>query len=343
MSTPRWDLCRLFAALLALSLAPLAAAQEQDPRWTVPATPPTAYLPKLAQPLALDGDLAEWAGAVAVPVRFADWIAHRNPAAAWNGPADVGMEVYCAWSEAGLCLAARVTDNDVINERDPGNLWQQDCLELFFDGRQGEALLSSRPGPGFYQVLVAPRLDGDVVVKVMQALPEGVNVSAAGRRTPDGYRLEVLVPWPLFAGLTPKAGAQVGMQFAVDDYDARHGTISQPLMLSWRGAQGLFMSPHKQIRWLLCDTVPKAADTPLDAAVALVAPKMHSEGDEVPVRVEVPGAFKAAVGKASLEVADWSGKRVWQQDLKFAAAPAPWTDAVVAGARWPAAAAPDGA
>ena len=146
------------SALLMVGLC-LQAMGAGTGRWQNRADTPEGSLPRLTKPLLLDAKLDEWEGATSLSVRNASYISKVKPGREWRGPLDAGAEMYCAWNDDGLCLAAIVADDTIQNERPPGLTWQQDCLELFIDGRTGEKFMKPPYSKGAYQLFVRPPTD----------------------------------------------------------------------------------------------------------------------------------------------------------------------------------------
>ena len=217
-------------------------------------------LPKLGA-IKLDGDLEEWTGAAAVPLRFASYIARCVTNHIWNGPADASMVAFCGWNDEGLCLAGLVSDDDVRNNRPPKDphCFEQDCLEIFFDGRTWN-LMTAPYTSGASHMLLRPPVGGKGSVMQFHAGGPG-NIRLAGKLVPGGWTFEILVPWSDFPLFDPAPGAHVGLQFAMDDYDARDGDAKQPLMMTWQAVTALFTSPQNMMKWTLIETVSKGAIT----------------------------------------------------------------------------------
>lgn len=129
----------ILSAVIIISTLLFSAVFAAPDRWTPPVmqTAP-AQLPKLARPMKMDGVLTEWKSAACVPLYCRSYILYSRDSHKWNGPADAGFEVYCAWNDKGFCLAAVVADDDVRNNRTSKDYWQQDCVEFFLDGRVGK-------------------------------------------------------------------------------------------------------------------------------------------------------------------------------------------------------------
>ncbi len=115
---------------------------------------PTLYVPRLAAPPAIDGDLAEWK-----ELAFTDgvWDIYRLRHAPWFEPArnrltdhgdepspaeDLQARYYTAWDENYLYLGAEVRDNanDVEDPEPADKRWYfQDCICWFMEGPRDEA------------------------------------------------------------------------------------------------------------------------------------------------------------------------------------------------------------
>lgn len=332
----RWIAC--LAAICMFSVAGLTA----DARWDVPQAIPEGFLPKLGA-VTVDGDLAEWNTAAAVPLRFASYIAIRKPSHTWNGPADCGMEVYCGWNDDGLCLAGIVADDDVRNDATPENSWQQDCLELYVDGRTDEKFMKPPYTKGAYQMYVRPPVGGKAAalcVNPTHGVIEGARV--AGKLTAGGWTFELVLPWSAFPGYSARPGSSFGLQFGLDDYDSRDRGTTQPLMMSWQAATMLFMSPQKLVRWTLVEGFPKGAGTPVGSVAGIDMPAETFEGTTVKAAIELGRTFAALATGGAYTVKNWSGATVAQGPLSLARLAPPWQGSVGGGFEWALGDAPDG-
>ncbi len=309
-------------------------------RWAPPNIPDRpAQLPRLSQPLVLDGDVAEWSAATSVPLLSKSYLLYCRPPHKWNGPPDAGMVVHCAWNDDGLCLAAVVADDDVRNDMPANDYWKQDCVEFFIDGRVGEKLMTRPYSQGAYQVLVRPPMGDrppDAVVNERDGKIAGLKV--AGKRTAAGYSIELLVPWSAFPGFAPKSGAPLGVQFALDEYDKRDRALEQPVVISYRAADNLWQYPQNLIRWELADAAPAGAGSDLGPKIAIDVPPLYTAAKALPVKVELTGAA------ASLRVtaSDGSGKQLFERTVKATALTDPWDDVKAARTEIPLTASMDG-
>jgi len=127
---------------------------------------------------------------------------------AWHGKDDLSAEVTLTRKGSVLEFVAAVTDSTVCPATTEHQLWNGDCLELFFN------LSSDDRSTDSYQVMLAP--DGRVAWRADQAL-KGFQSTAA--RTVRGYRI---------AGTIPLAGrTAIGWDVALDDKDDETGRKSQ--------------------------------------------------------------------------------------------------------------------
>jgi len=315
-------------SVIVLVLA-LGACVQAD-RWMPPALPAAdAQLPRLALPVVLDGDVIEWAAAACVPVRsFAD-VTSLSHLHQWRGASDAAVEVYCAWNEKGLCLAAVVADDDVVASSDTTKLWERDCVEFFVDGRSGDKFMREPYSPGAYQILIRPPTAQAPVLAVLNPRDgkvEGLEV--AGKRTKTGYTIELVVPWSAFPEFSPREGAAIAFQFSLNEYDGRDGRLVHPLILSRHGAADLWARPDRFIRWALTDRIRTGADVPIGPLAALDVAAMHAAEKPMPISVEVGKLLSGITGSFQVRVSDSAGKTLFERRVRAMPVGAPWMGSV---------------
>lgn len=302
-------------------------------RWTPPAVEATvpAQLPKLAQPLVIDGVVKEWASAACVPVHSPSYVLYSREPHKWNGPADAGFEAYCAWSDAGLCLAAVVADDDVINDRPGKDYWQRDCIEFYLDGRAPDKLMTQPYTKGAYQVLVRPPIGKQppaIFVNERDGRISGVKL--AGVRTATGYTIEMLIPWSAFPGFEPKSGSAFGLSFGMDDYDERDKDLDQPLVISYRATDNLWQFPQNLIRWEMTDSLKTGADIDLGPQASVDVPPFFADSKPLRVTTEISGTLGKRTESIRLTASDGTGKTLFEKTIKAAPLAAPWQGSRVA-------------
>ncbi|MCX7935808.1 MAG: hypothetical protein N3A66_11195, partial [Planctomycetota bacterium] len=238
---------------------------------------------------------------------------------------------------------AIVCDDDLVNDREPALLWQQDCIELFVDCRRLEQFLKPPYSAGACQIFVRPPLAGkEPLIAVNPRDGDLPGLKVAGKAVAGGYSVEIFIPWAAFPDFKPVAGASVGLQFAIDDYDQRDGAMSQPLMMSWQGATALFNSPQKLMRWTLVENLEWRADAPLAAHWAIDVATSIAEGDAAAIAFWGAQAWPAAVKALKARVLNWRGEVVQEGEIALQPSDPPWAPAPQGAWRWSFRDQPDG-
>ncbi|HEY3322485.1 MAG TPA: sugar-binding protein [Planctomycetota bacterium] len=165
-------------------------------------------IPKLADKISVDGDPADWAKIKALPAPFAK--------------KDEGA-LKLAWADDGLygCLQAK----DAKIAVDEENPWSSDCIELFIDSDNGHKDEMTEKS---FQIAIAPNPakgagKGIVVVPQGSAAPD--KIESKWKPVEGGYVLEFFIPATQLK-LTPKEGADIGFNYAIDDVDGK-GVVEQ--------------------------------------------------------------------------------------------------------------------
>lgn len=199
--------------------------------------------------ITLDGKLTEWTNASVIPIRSKACITNNRRKDGWKGPRDASMNTYWQWDSTGLYIAALVQDNDVRNKQDTSEIYREDCLEFFLDGRSDSLQFKIPYSPGAFQVLLTPPLKGKgiriEVSKKLYGVIEGIK--AEGQLTKTGYQSEIFIPWKAFNRRTT-IPSQIGLGTTLDDYDSLDGNLSKPIEVSSKGLQNLFKSPNRLLK-----------------------------------------------------------------------------------------------
>jgi hypothetical protein len=172
-------------------------------RSLVPA-PPAVRVLRVAKPITIDGDLADWKNVPLLP----------SPSKTATGP-----QVRAAWAPEGLYVACAVDDPGIdLNLLAPT---AGDCLVLLVEGAGQRSLNALKsPSAGRYEIYPRPDLgDGKAGVAVtyghLRVAPEAVK--AAWKRTATGYNLELLIPAEALAPGMMQVGSTLGFQYYVHD------------------------------------------------------------------------------------------------------------------------------
>lgn len=179
----------------------------------------------------IDGDLADWSDDGAVSISTDDYIKEKDGAIAWKGPYDSSVILRLRWDEKNLYIAARVFDDFPIQPQSAKTSYSEDCLEVFL----------SPDGKTVCQGLFFPIKNSsgaDYKAWWMHKSSE-MDSKVACRILPDGYALEIAVPW---SGLdfTPKSGQTVPFSFSLDDTD--QSGDKRKSVLIWKGDTANFQS-----------------------------------------------------------------------------------------------------
>jgi hypothetical protein len=334
MATARRARTSVVVLVLVQIIVSAAACHAAD-KWTVPApSAPLAQLPRLSQPIAVDGDLSDWAGAVSVPVRHKADICFAAYGYQWRGPADISMEAYCGWRAEGLCLATVVADDVVENLRTDDEIYLEDSIELYVDGRPGNEQATSPYSPGAYQIMVTPPLPGREAKTIINGRDGDIQgLKAAGRATPAGYTIEALVPWSAFPELAPRLGARIAFNFAVNDYDGDDPKAERPVQLNRGGAQLMWEHPEGCIKWVLVDRVRTGEDVALEPAAEVDLPVLSGTGP-VKLSVDCGTLLSDQVGSVRFQVVDADRRPLLDRVIAVLPLPAPWAASVHAELDW---------
>lgn len=331
---------RLFAAIVvsgALLLTWSCAGPARKPLPPmVTLTPPAAVtqegaLPKLAAALVLDGELSEWGSAACVPVRTRAELT-RARGHEWRGPADAGMEAYCAWTPEGLAFAARVTDNEVMNDRPEQTTWQQDAIELFVDFRAPDKLMKAPYSTGAYQIMIRPPVAGrGPAITVYEKHGKIAGMQVAGKLFSGGYTVEALIPWQ--GAQPPATGQQIGMQFALDDCDSDDNGTPQARMLAACGATGLSAQPQNFIRWTLVDAMAFGDAVTLGPLVSVDGPRVWARTGSMRLAATVGESLSPRVAGVRMEVTA-AGRTLVETEISAVQSAPPWEKSRQAAFDW---------
>ena len=295
-----------------------------------------AQLPKLSQPLTLDGDLNEWVDAGCASVCYEPWIIRIKPGHKWDGATDASMQVYYAWNSDGFCLAAIVADEDIRTILDEKLVKERDCVRVYVDGRTGDKSMTDPNSLGAYSLVIRPPSDDlasiAIVDRPKETKIEGLKV--AGKRISIGYAVEMLVPWSAFPGYSPKPGAEFALQFAFSDSDISDGEMNQPLTMSYQGAKNPPANPREFIRFALTDQIQTGPNSELGPIATIFVPAVQAAATTVPINIEVGKLLADRVGSFHITGTDRQGQPLFDTTASASALPAPWEQSVGGRFEW---------
>jgi hypothetical protein len=218
MLTKKWLLAGIFT-LLSLSLAMAAP----------PAVHPTTGEPLVitclkGTPEAIDGDLSDWNLDAMTPAVLDAAAQVYTGQATWSGPADCSGKFYLLWDDKKIYVAVEVKDDKFSNNKTDGNIWNGDCVEVFFGTTNAVAPHAEHYQYGF--TANGQKWNWCNMDSAGQVLPD--YVETASKRTPDGYICEASIEYGRMSALSFTAGTTIGFHPCIDDTDAtdREGQIT---------------------------------------------------------------------------------------------------------------------
>ena len=224
------------------SPAATLATSDQPPatptRLTPPANEPTSltrrphgpliHAPYRLIPPDLDGYVSEWEE---LPYTIA--IAVYRPEN-WRGLADQSVDFTLQWDNTYLYLAARVTDDVLVQTQHGENIFKGDSLELLFDADLSGDYAIAQLNNDDYQIGISPGVLPDQNAEAYLWYP----LSRRGTPPPvlvsshiyeGSYSLEAALPWKLFE-IVPSPGATYGLAISSSDNDTPNTAEQQSLI-----------------------------------------------------------------------------------------------------------------
>ncbi len=183
---------------------------------------------RLNTPPTIDGDLSEWKlnRAAKYAVYGAGRIASEK---------DLSAQFAVAWDKDNLYLAVHVKDQKYVQNANGENLYKGDSLEILLDSKLTADYYSASLSGDDFQLGISP--GSPAPGKNMEAYlwyPKKEHgkvtiVAIAAKATPDGYDVEVAIPWSVF-NITPKENQHFGFAFSVSDDDKSGAKIQESLI-----------------------------------------------------------------------------------------------------------------
>ncbi len=217
------------------------------PTWMAPAVaiPPTPTQPAVAGPrpfekgihkvsgIKINGELKDWPTEPTFTINDQSQVVYTATDAKWDGPKDLSALVWTGWSDDGLYIAAKVTDDQIFQDQTGLTIWQGDYLELQLDTQLEADFNDPKMSADDFQMGFSPGNFGKTppttfVFSGPIADDKVADIQQAQTKTADGYTIEVFIPKELIPELIFKEGATFGMNINPSDSD---GAV-QELMMS---------------------------------------------------------------------------------------------------------------
>jgi len=204
-------------------------------------------------PITIDGDLAEWE-----PLNSQSVVIHQS-LDYLTGPLEPGSKDAAAfklrYDDKALYFAARVVDASVTNPYGPLEYFYGDCVELFLDLRPlatggGRKLGDSLYSEGVYQLFFVPPTSDGKPLRWTQCNDQQKQIGRfemAGRLLPDGYAIEVRIPYSSLAhGSRARLTQPIGFDVMLDDHDAGQDNVKrQQRVYMWGGLREAYRMPSR--------------------------------------------------------------------------------------------------
>jgi hypothetical protein len=194
-------------------------------------------------PIVIDGKLDDWVGRIESSnwgamldikkgkiekwmraySNYMNSLVSRVEAGKVDSPSDFSMIFYTMWDEQNLYFAAVVTDSEVMTQHEGENIWQDDCVEIWLDGRH-DAVTHTLTHDDEYQIGISPKSKyRDKTIAWAWRNPKSEPVMAAMKYastlTEGGYIVEVAIPFSVLEGFNPKIGSAIGFNVSAVDKD----------------------------------------------------------------------------------------------------------------------------
>lgn len=153
----------------------------------------------------------------------------------WGGDDDLSAWAVFAWDEDYLYVAARVRDDEYVQNARTRELFKGDSLELLIDARvQADYFVDSLSSDD-YQLGISPGSpepgESPEAYLWYPAELEGKRneVIIGAESVEGGYYVEVAIPWRVFS-IEPDEGDHYGLAFSVSDNDRAADDVQQSMI-----------------------------------------------------------------------------------------------------------------
>ncbi|MFB0555068.1 MAG: CBM9 family sugar-binding protein [Phycisphaerae bacterium] len=141
------------------------------------------------------------------------------------------------WDGDYLYVLVDVNDEALYNDTALANSWQDDSVEVYFDGNNSKGDSTDEDD---YQFCVRWSTEASEVEQLREYFhsPDSlVGMKYAVVTTDDGYLFEIGLPWSTLIGGPPEGGQLIGMDVFINDDD--NGGDSRETQLAWHAPEGI--------------------------------------------------------------------------------------------------------
>lgn len=153
----------------------------------------------------------------------------------WDDGNDCSATFMIGWDKHGLYIAAKVKDDQYVQNETGKNIFKGDSLEILLDQYVSSDFYLAALSNDDYQLGISPGnpnpgVDPEAYLWFPQAIEgERSEVKIASTSTADGYRAEMKIPWSVF-NITPSTGSVYGFAFSISDNDNSAKNIQQTMV-----------------------------------------------------------------------------------------------------------------
>jgi hypothetical protein len=179
-------------------------------------------------PPTIDGNLDEW------DLDANQLVAVVYGAVSHTGSEDLSGTFMVGWDANQLYIAAKVKDDNYVQNAVGEDIFKGDSLEVLFDKNLRDDFYSPVLNLDDFQLGISPGAKIGESPAAYLWYPEAnqgprVLVNIAAETTADGYQIEVAIPWSVFA-LLPSEGDVFGFGFSLSDNDEVGTTLQQTMV-----------------------------------------------------------------------------------------------------------------
>jgi hypothetical protein len=218
---------RLFAGLFIL--VGLSAAMAAPPAVHPVTGEPLVITCLRGTPDAIDGDLSDWNIEAMTPAVLDATAQMYAGSAIWTGPADCSGKFYLLWDDTKIYIAAIVKDDKLSMTKSNGDIWNADCLEVFFSTTNAVTGHAEHYQFGFNAA--GQKWNWESMGGTAGLVPDYLTV--ASTRTADGYICEASIEYARLTSLSFVPGATIGFHAVIDDTDA----TDREIQMTWTGRE----------------------------------------------------------------------------------------------------------
>ena len=179
-------------------------------------------------PSTIDGDLSDWNLEAMTPA-FVDVEGQLNSGqASWDGPDDLSAEFYMLWDDEKIYMAVIVKDDTLSQNKTGGDIWNADCVEIFFATTDASA---THAAPfQHYQYGFDFTGQGWNWCNMDSAGQSAIDyLEVAAVETADGYICEASIEYGRMSALDFSVGNIIGFHPVLDDTDA----ADREIQMTW--------------------------------------------------------------------------------------------------------------